>query len=685
MRRKWSLIGISLILVSVFFLGGRETARQWLTVQAQNSAQQDLLNAIAEIRHALLRFYHLPYLLNNNPDVVALTLGDRSITAEVEGVLSQLDKAANTKGWYILSDQGKVLASSVNGDYITNQDLDAIVHDVHALGEGTSMVRKTKGVSPFYYLSSPIFSGLNIVGIVVVQLDLRLLTDQWLASSDIMLLQNPEGQFFLSSSDKFSADALNDGEIDIKTKVSSLWQGDIIRVWQLGRTHYFAQTIQLDDLKWKLSYLTPISAVETNAAAAGWSVAMLLLLLFMLGVISYQRRQKNLSQRRIQALIEESEHKLNQMINKTQVGLLLLDEKGRVVDINAMAISMFGFDSESTSDIKISQLIEGRHSPIVSLFDQYKNVIEDININAQESLAVRKDGSTFPALVSLTAFPFHGRHFYLVTLLDITKRKKAEEALFEANTLLAQRVEERTKELHEAQAQLIESSKMAAMGRMSSAIAHELNQPLTGLRTLVTTNGVLFDRGEGDKILSNNLLIDKLIERMVDMTTQLKTFAYSKPDKLDAIALPAVLEEVLRIYQQPLERVNVRIRLPENTPCILAEEQRLRQVLGNLISNACDAMANTLQPHLIISVIPEVPSITVTVSDNGIGVEEEAMETLFEPFTTSKKIGKGLGLGLSICANNMRDMEGSIAARKNKDGGMDFDLIFQLGKDKRDE
>ncbi|MCV6070733.1 hypothetical protein OFP26_34705, partial [Escherichia coli] len=88
-----------------------------------------------------------------------------------------------------------------------------------------------------------------------------------------------------------------------------------------------------------------------------------------------------------------------------------------------------------------------------------------------------------------------GEQYFLATIIDISKRKKAEQSLQQVNQELAQRVEERTQALKEAQSQLIESSKMAALGRMSSAITHELNQPLTGLRTLLTTNELLAERG----------------------------------------------------------------------------------------------------------------------------------------------------------------------------------------------
>ncbi|MBE3664329.1 hypothetical protein BOO35_04175 [Vibrio navarrensis] len=132
------------------------------------------------------------------------------------------------------------------------------------------------------------------------------------------------------------------------------------------------------------------------------------------------------------------------------------------------------------------------------------------------------------------------------------------------------------------------------------------------------------------------------------------------------------------IYQAELAPIDVRVRLPHPLANVLGEEQRLRQVLGNLISNAIDAMKATAQPQLMISASIAQNELSLAISDNGCGVSEERLSQLFEPFATSKKIGEGLGLGLSITANNMRDMQGRISVNKNASAGLTFTLTFLL-------
>ncbi|RIZ53495.1 hypothetical protein AK966_12335 [Vibrio sp. PID23_8] len=109
----------------------------------------------------------------------------------------------------------------------------------------------------------------------------------------------------------------------------------------------------------------------------------------------------------------------------------------------------------------------------------------------------------------------------------------------------------------------------------------------------------------------------------------------------------------------------------------MGEANRLLQVLGNLVSNALNAMKNTESSQLNLIVTPTNNQVELLISDNGCGVSDELLESMFEPFQASKKIGEGLGLGFVITANNMRDMNGQITAHKNKQNGLTFTLLFK--------
>ncbi|OOE32580.1 PAS domain-containing sensor histidine kinase [Salinivibrio kushneri] len=705
-KRTWAMLLLAGVLVLFFYGISREAAYQGLSVQTHAEVQNKLLNYIGDVRRALRRFYHLPYLLTNHPDTLAIVKEERRETAAFQVKLTQLDKAANTEGWTLLSTSGDVLASSLIDERFSRPDRLAIVEQVLRQGEGVSLVNKTKGYGPLYYLSAPVFDDLNIAGIVVVQIDLSFLTEQPIASDDLILLQNRQQRFFLSSSSQYSADWLNAAQLNaaqlnaaqlnaarlngsqastqdnkqtVERQTRYLYDSTAISQWRFNATPFLGHTVKLDDLKWSVSYLTPYKPIKDTANLFAWGVAAVLLVVILLLIIGQQRQQKHRHQQRIQSLLQESQRRLKQMIDKTQVGLLLIDEQGSLYDLNPMAKRLFGLPENNHHRIFAWELFDtgNPHSTTLTLLKNLDKHDELAELNAVETMARRSDGSVFPALFSLTRFPWHDEQYYLATLIDISKRKKAEQSLQQMNQALTERVEERTQALQQAQAQLIETSKMAALGRMSSAITHELNQPLTGLRTLLTTNTLLAERGEMEKVKTNNQLVQKLIDRMTNMTSQLKTFAYNKPQHLHAVSLPDALNETLRVYQAQLADIDVRVRIPHDTPMILGEGQRLLQTLGNLVSNACDAMANTASPTLVFVVTPTKKAVELTVNDNGCGASEEALETMFEPFVTSKKIGEGLGLGLAITANNVRDINGKIRAAANAQGGLTFTLTFQ--------
>ncbi len=594
-----------LLLIAVRW-GSHAVSENWQLGQAQRHGEQRLLDYISDVRRTLSRFYHLPYLMTNEANTLKLFQGDDRPQAQLQQQLAQLDKAANTKGWYILTLSGSLLTASKNAENWKLSDGKAIIHKILQQREGISIVTKSVGSTPTYFVAAPVYLDVEIVGAVAVQVDLNVLADQWFASDELILFQNAQRHYFLSSSSVYSADWIaTHPEVVAEAQKRSLFDGTRLTLWQVEQAPYLAQSVTLDDLNWTLTYLTPLKNINATVNWISTSAMVGVLLLLLLMRLRYEQYQKRLSEAKIQQVLFEAEERQRNMINKTHVGLLLIDGQGRIEEINPMAKRYF-----SLSESMVRQL------QAWSLFDTG-------NPNA-----------TVPLL-----------------LKNLTEHQE-----------------------------LIEASKMAALGRMSSAITHELNQPLTGLRTLLSSNELLLERGETQLLKANTKLVHSLIDRMAAMTSQLKSFAFNRPDALQAISLPDALQEILRIHQARLTPVDVRVRLSSDLPLVMGEEQRLRQVLGNLVSNALDAMSQTLEPKLSISAVGEEQQVIVRVSDNGCGIAPELLTTMFEPFQTSKKMGEGLGLGLAIVANSLRDMQGSIVATNNPDAGMSFEIRLRAAQ-----
>ncbi|MFC6673201.1 sensor histidine kinase [Marinobacterium aestuariivivens] len=264
---------------------------------------------------------------------------------------------------------------------------------------------------------------------------------------------------------------------------------------------------------------------------------------------------------------------------------------------------------------------------------------------------------------------------YLVTVIDITRRKRLEQALREARDSLEDKVVERTRELEAMQQELVQAEKLAALGRMSSAVVHELNQPLTAMRTYLAICRQQLDQ---PLLLGESLgQVNSLVDRMALITRQLKTFAFRKPERMEPVALGACIDQALSLFRGRLQEQGIELQVERNCDDdrVAGDSARLEQVLVNLIRNGCDAMADRGGPRILsLRLAAEGDWLQLEVGDSGGGIDPSAREKLFEPFFTTKSIGNGLGLGLSIVRSIVRDLGGEIRADNRPQGGAVFSL-----------
>lgn len=284
--------------------------------------------------------------------------------------------------------------------------------------------------------------------------------------------------------------------------------------------------------------------------------------------------------------------------------------------------------------------------------------------------------AVFLSLLLLTLLYFRERRQKLIS------REEAQKAqlIGEINERLRQEIKEHQRtenNLRKTQKELIQAEKLAALGRMSAAIAHELNQPVTAIRTFVASCKIFVDRNQPQQILTNLDFISRLTERMGGITGQLKIFARSSNRQRNLVDLTEVVEKVLLFFSSQVDSEQVRIisKLPpKGEALVLSDALHLEQVLNNLLSNGLHAVKEMDTKELILVLTTTQTELIFTFEDSGKGIAEEAMDCLFDPFYTTKGIGDGLGLGLSIVYGIIQDMGGSIAAENRKEGGARFTL-----------
>lgn len=222
-------------------------------------------------------------------------------------------------------------------------------------------------------------------------------------------------------------------------------------------------------------------------------------------------------------------------------------------------------------------------------------------------------------------------------------------------------------QLHRTQNELYQAGKMAVLGQMSASITHELNQPLTALRTMSDNAVLLFDRGRMAEARDNLAKISQIVARMGGITGKLKSFARKSNADLAPVSVHTAVSNALVLVERRLQLDNVAFTLDISQGDIyaLCDSNRLEQVLLNLLSNALDALGTLergARRELSVSVWEKPGSVLIRVADSGPGLSDEARARLFEPFFTTKPQGEGLGLGLAISEQIIRDFGGTLRA-----------------------
>lgn len=266
----------------------------------------------------------------------------------------------------------------------------------------------------------------------------------------------------------------------------------------------------------------------------------------------------------------------------------------------------------------------------------------------------------------------------LLRALDVQKR--AHRVLKDSSNELERQVEKRTEDLKRAHNELVQAGKMAALGQMSMGINHELNQPLTAIRSY-TDNAIKFiDQNRSDEVRENLSLIAALSERMGDIILRLKIFARESSDERTSVSLLSVISNTLSIVEPRLkkEKVTFSVDIPDHDINVLVNDVRLEQVLVNLINNANDALGNDGERAIKLTARIESSEVLIRVRDTGPGISDDIISHLFEPFFTTKDVGIGLGLGLSISSEIIQDFGGELIVRNLDMGGAEFSFNIPL-------
>lgn len=256
-------------------------------------------------------------------------------------------------------------------------------------------------------------------------------------------------------------------------------------------------------------------------------------------------------------------------------------------------------------------------------------------------------------------------------------------ALSITNQTLSKEVQvrrEAEERLRKTQDELVQTAKLAALGQMSTALSHEYNQPLAAIRSYADNALRFLDRGALSEVSGNLTRINSLVERMAELSRTLLSFSRKPGASIGPVPLGTIIDEAL-LLARPRARAagiaDIHVGAGVSGLHVLGGRIRLGQVFVNLVNNAIDALSGRADARVEIDARREGNRVLVTVIDNGPGVEPEQLQKVFEPFFTTKGVGEGIGIGLSIVDNIIRDFGGTITVSNRPEGGACFTIDLQ--------
>jgi two-component system sensor kinase FixL len=345
--------------------------------------------------------------------------------------------------------------------------------------------------------------------------------------------------------------------------------------------------------------------------------------------------------------------------------MIVIDERGAMQSFSSAAERLFGYRASEMLGKNIKMLMP---SPYRENHDDYlarylrtgeKRIIGIGRVVVGE----RKDGSTFPMELAVGEMRSNDRRFFTGFIRDLSERQKTEARL------------------QELQSELVHISRLTAMGEMASALAHELNQPLSAIANYMKGSRRLLEgradeqsgmvRDAMDKAAEQSLRAGQIIRRLRDFVARGES-----ERRVESIKKLVEEASALALVGAKDQGVRVLFRLDPAVDLVLADKVQIQQVILNLMRNAIEAMEESDRRELVLSISPTSSGmVDISVADTGSGIADDIMPHLFQPFITSKR--HGMGVGLSISRTIIEGHGGRIWAESNPGGGTVFHFTLR--------
>lgn len=725
-RFAWLYVAVFVICLLTLWRGGDALKQQQIQDLSVDTTEQ-LVQLTSVIESAIAKYQHMPTLLASNDRVrKALRDGLPSDINQLNRELEQINRITEASDSYIIDVNGSTIAASnyrLSTSFVGgNFSFRPYFKDAIKGKPGRYYALGTTSNRRGYYFSYPVFEGDSIIGVAVVKVDLTQFEKRFSNQAYDFLMLDPDGVVFSSSRSEWLYKVMGQLSHEELTRIAESQRyfdqaietlpivskkafeggGDVIEMLDevqdnLGnelveRHRYLAMSRPIKLLNFQVAVFVPLTAIEEQIAlwraifAGGITITMLVFGLAHLRSRMLQERSDAIEMaRHNQAYIRE-------VIQHTQAGLVTLDGAFRIEALNPAVEKLVATPLSNLIGQPLSALFQVAESDLLrwtkalqSDFDNAKDSLTTV----QGTLSVKGEPTSIAVEATICELQLPHRRSHLVTFHDMTERKRYEQEITSARHALELRVKERTSELEQAnqllrheigehkatQQELIQTAKLAVLGQMSAGLNHELNQPLTAIRSFADNGLKFLERERYEQAKGNLQQISQLGHHMGDIIARFKVFARKGNVMHTPIDVQTAINGALKIMQPRLKEAGIESHVPSNVQvAVLADMVFLEQVLVNLLANAVDAIleASGREKLVSIEVSCEQDLVRIYVRDSGTGLSEESLNRLFEPFYTSKASGLGLGLGLSISQRIMDSMNGSLSAQNHPEGGAEF-------------
>jgi len=407
------------------------------------------------------------------------------------------------------------------------------------------------------------------------------------------------------------------------------------------------------------SHFSEESGINKDGTMAHWFVKTAPLKDENGNIVAAMEMSIDISRRKkLEEIVKDSERKYQAVFKSIPNPVFILDiDDFKILNCNYSALNVYGYDKEELKNKPFSLLFPGTEK-----FEDFKNHIMK---GCHERLVNRKKtGENIYVNIWVSPAEFTEQRVLLVTVIDITLSVETEQ-------------------------QLIQAGKMATLGEMATGVAHELNQPLSVIKTASSFISRKLKKNEPiDKDILNTLSeeIESHVDRASKITNHMRLFGRKSAFSKEPVNISDTLKRAFDIFSQQLKlrEITVKWELDETLPLILADPVRLEQVFINLLINARDSIVAKTETQkeeqirqITITTFAKGGMVTASIADTGTGIPEGLTDKIFEPFFTTKKVGEGTGLGLSISYGIIRESGGDISVKNNPLGGATFSVRFK--------